>query len=161
MEYNFRKGTSWDHYYLDLAMVVATKSKDPSTKCSAICVSQDNSTLSTGFNGFPRGVNEDIPERWERPVKYEFIEHGERNCIHNAARQGISLSGSKMYLNYRPECCADCTKAIIQAGIVEVIGPPIAFPGKGKGTSYDANMDMFEEAGVILTVIEDYILSNE
>lgn len=160
MKHNIKAiGTSWDHYYLDLAKVVATKSKDPSTKCSAICVTQDNSTLSTGFNGFPRGVNEDIPERWERPLKYDFVAHGERNAIDNAARVGISLRGAKMYLNYRPECCTECTKAIIQAGITEVIGPPTPFPGKGKGTNYDlygANFEMMEEAGIMLTVIGDY-----
>ena len=153
------EASSWDRYFIKMAQLVASKSKDPSTKCGAVIVGEDNEVLSTGFNGFPRGVDESIESRWNiRPDKYEWVEHGERNAIYNAARAGISCRGARMYLNYRPECCSDCTRGIIQAGITTVIGPNIPFPGKGKGEHYDvagANMTMFKEAGTIIVVTLD------
>jgi dCMP deaminase len=153
-----RRASSWDEYFVKMAQLAASKSKDQSTKCGAIIVGPDNEVVSTGFNGFPRNVNEDIEDRWERPQKYEWTEHGERNAIFNAARVGVSTRGCKMYMNYQVECCSDCTRAIIQAGIVEVIGPNIKFPGKGKGTHYDAcgvNHIMLDEAEIkVVTVVD-------
>jgi len=154
--YDYRVGSDWDHYFLEMVKLVASKSRDPSTKCGAVIVSQDHSVLSTGYNGFPRGVNY-TEERLERPLKYEFIEHGERNAILNAARHGVALAGTKMYLNFRPECCTDCTKAVIQSGITEVIGPNIPFPGNKDKWKIGPNIEMMQEAGVILTVIEDNV----
>lgn len=116
---------SWDEYFCGMAMVVKQKSKDPSTKVGAIIVNTDNSILSTGFNGFPRGIDEVPAERWERPIKYSYVEHAERNAIYDAARRGISVKGSRLYLaGLGPPTlpCIDCAKAIIQSGIVEVIG---------------------------------------
>jgi dCMP deaminase len=89
-----------------------------------------------------RGIDSDpdeVPERWSRDggVKYEWVEHGERNAIYNAARNGVSVRGATMYLNYAVECCCDCTRAIIQSGIKRVVGPDRSFPGKGNGTSYN------------------------
>lgn len=114
-----------------MAELVSTKSKDPSTKVGVVIVGADNEILSTGFNGFPRGVDETIPERWERPAKYMFIEHAERNAIHNAARNGIVLKGSTMYTNFIGCPCTECTKAIIQSGIKKIVGNGQAFNGKG------------------------------
>ena len=152
--YTYRPATEWDQYFIDMVTLVASKSRDPSTKCGAVIVSDDNAVLSTGYNGFPRGV-EYKSERLQRPLKYEFIEHGERNAILNAARHGIGLLGTKMYLNFRPECCVDCTKAVIQSGITEVIGPNIPFPGSPDKWKLGTNIIMMQEAGVQLTVIED------
>ena len=151
--YNYRPATEWDTYFVGMVKLVAEKSRDPSTKCGAVIVSADNAVLSTGYNGFPRGVNYS-EERLERPLKYEFIEHGERNAILNAARHGIALLGTKMYLNFRPECCTDCTKAIIQSGITEVIGPDIPFPGNPSKWQIGTNITMMQEAGVTLTVVQ-------
>jgi len=122
---------SWDKYFIKMAQLVSTKSKDPSTKVGAVIVGEDNEVLSTGFNGFPRGVDEGSVTRWERPVKYKYVEHAERNAIYNAARQGIRLKGARMYLNWEPCPCVECTKAVIQSGIAQVIGPNKKFPGKG------------------------------
>jgi dCMP deaminase len=122
---------NWHKYFIKMAGLVATKSKDPSTQVGAVIVGEDNEVLSTGFNGFPRGVDENAVTRWRRPDKYKFVEHAERNAVYNAARQGIRLKGSRMYLNWEPCPCVECTKAIIQAGIVHVIGPNKKFPGKG------------------------------
>lgn len=66
---------NWDEYFCKLAEHVKEKSKDRSTKCGCVIASPDHSVLSVGFNGFPRGVNDDIESRHERPVKYSYTEH--------------------------------------------------------------------------------------
>ena len=147
-----KEPNSWDIYFIDMAEFVASKSKDNSTKVGAVVVGPDNEILSTGFNGFPRGVEEVLyPERWERPQKYEWVIHAEANAIANAARVGISLKGSRLYVNYKMAPCSDCAALIIQAGIKEILGPRTPFPGVGNGTSYHVggiSEEMFNEAKI-------------
>jgi dCMP deaminase len=115
----------WDSYFLDIANTVREKSKDPSTKVGVVIVGPDKQIVSTGFNGFPRAVNESSSERWERPTKYDYVEHAERNAIYNAARHGIALRGCMLYMvGLGPPTipCFDCARAIIQSGITLVIG---------------------------------------
>jgi len=147
---------NWDKFFIEMAMLVSTKSKDPSTKVGCVIVGDDNAVLSIGFNGFPRGVREDVPiDRWDRPQKYSWIEHAERNAIFNAARHGIKLAGARAYLNWEPHPCADCSRALIQSGIVEIIGPDIPFGGAGNGTHYDTSLadEMCGEAGVKIRTV--------
>jgi dCMP deaminase len=141
---------SWDELFILQANLIAQKSKDPSTKVGCVIVSDDNAILSMGFNGFPRHVNEHAEERWKRPEKYFWVEHAERNAIYNAARHGINLNGARAYLNWEPKPCADCTRALIQVGIREIIGPNRVFSGKGAGKHYsiDHAEQMLYEAGV-------------
>jgi len=108
----------WNKYFIEMIEYVASKSKDRSTKVGAIITDQDNIIVATGFNGFPRGVDDDMSQRHERPAKYSFTEHAERNAIYAAARKGITLSGCKIYISWFP--CCDCARGIIQSGIVEV-----------------------------------------
>jgi len=111
---------NWNDYFLRMADLVAEKSKDRSTKVGAVIVGPDHEVRSTGYNGFPRGVCDDVDERHERPAKYMWTEHAERNAIYNAARCGTSTHGATMHLNcWFP--CADCARAVIQAGIVRVV----------------------------------------
>ena len=116
----------WDIYFLNIAEVVRTKSKDPNTQIGAVIVGPEHQIISTGFNGFPRGVDEeDYPSRWERPLKYKFIEHAERNAIYNSARHGVALRDCTLYLvGMGPPTlpCTDCARAIIQSGITCVTG---------------------------------------
>lgn len=150
------KQEKWHRRYILLAEHVAQWSEDQGTKVGAVIVGPDNRVVSLGYNGFPSGVV-DLPERHERPLKYEFTEHAERNAIHNAK---LIPEGSKLYMNYDPCPCAECTKAVIQNGLVEIIGPDRPFPGKGAGTHYHVDKDspaaaMLREAGVRQTVIGD------
>jgi dCMP deaminase len=177
--------SKWAQRFIQMAEHVSQWSKDPSTRCGAVIVGDDNEVLATGYNGFPRGVEEEetycvtdgtqvyvgdndhdpensgwidnvweatrLNKRWERPEKYEWVEHAERNAIYNAARSGVRTKGATMYLNYAVECCAGCTRAIIQSGIRRVVGPRRPFPGSGKGTHYSktsANHVMMSEAGI-------------
>jgi dCMP deaminase len=148
---------SWDELFILQAALISQKSKDPSTKVGCVIVNDDNVILSTGFNGFPRGIDEvQNTSRWKRPEKYHWVEHAERNAIFNAARVGVSLNGAKAYLNWEPKPCSDCTRAIIQAGIKEVIGPDRIWKGVGAGKHYsiDYAVDMLREAGVKVTYID-------
>lgn len=145
-----RDALSWDELFILQASLIAQKSKDPSTKVGCVIVSDDNAILSMGFNGFPRRIDESLEDRWKRPEKYYWVEHAERNAIYNAAKHGIKLNGARAYLNWEPKPCADCTRALIQVGIKEIIGPNRKFSGKGAGKHYsiDHAEQMLYEAGV-------------
>ena len=110
---------NWEEYFFAMAKLAASKSKYRSSKVGCVIVGPDNEVRSMGFNGFPRGINDDIDERHERPIKYSYTEHAERNALYNACRVGIPLKGCRMYASWR--LCIDCARGIIQAGIVEVI----------------------------------------
>lgn len=111
---------SWDERWMDLAQLVASWSKDRSRKVGAVIVDARNVLIAVGWNGFPRGLDDDTPLRHERPAKYQWTEHAERNAVYNAAAKGISTAGCRMYLPWYP--CADCARAVIQAGITDLIG---------------------------------------
>lgn len=147
---------NWDELFIRQAMLISEKSKDPSTKVGCVIVGDGNVILSMGFNGFPRQVDEKIKARWERPEKYIWTEHAERNAIFNAAKHGIRLEGARAYLNWEPTPCSDCSRALIQAGIKELVGLNKPFPGKGAGVHYHINYAeaMLEEAGVIRRMVD-------
>ena len=109
---------NWDQYFMTMSVLAATRSTDESTHAGTVIVRQDNSVVTTGYNGPVRGMDiDDIPKT--RPEKYFYTEHSERNAIYTAARHGTDLNGCKLYVNFLP--CADCARAIVQAGIIEVI----------------------------------------
>lgn len=119
IDFKCRFNEEWVSYFMNIARVVATKSKDPNTKVG--CVVVDTTTkriMATGYNGFPPGVNED-KSRWERPTKYDFVTHAEQNCIAAAARFGIGLTGATMFVTLHP--CVDCAKLIASAGISNIV----------------------------------------
>jgi dCMP deaminase len=121
VSYLLRHNTSrsWDWYFAEIAEVVSSRSRDPSTRVGAVIV-KDRAIISTGYNGFPRGVNDNVPERYDRPEKYWWTVHAEENSIFNAGRSGISTAGATMYVvPLHP--CVDCAKAIVQSGIREVV----------------------------------------
>jgi len=109
----------WDQLFMTMAYLVATKSKDRSTHIGAVVIGPAKEVRSTGYNSFPRGINDNVPERQERPEKYFWFEHAERNSIYNATLSGVSLNGCIMYTNGIP--CMDCARAIVQSGIKEVV----------------------------------------
>ncbi len=100
-----------------------------------------------GANHFPDGVV-DSPDRWERPIKYSFVEHAERMAIYNAAFNGIPTDGAKLYCPWF--ACADCARAIICAGIREVIGLQSYYADKSAHWDESIKLAniMLDEAGV-------------
>lgn len=135
--------SSWEEYFIRMAELVASRSKDPSTKVGCVVVSYDNTVLSTGYNGLPRGVL-DLPERMERPVKYLWTAHAEENAVAQAARNGISLDGATAYVTHSP--CCRCARALIQAGILHIVVAPgqTSMPQE----EFDVAAQMFAEVGI-------------
>lgn len=149
---------NWDEHYIDLVHTVRKKSKDRSTKVGAIIVNEFNEQVSTGFNGFPRGIDDGNEAYHERPLKYDMTEHAERNAIYQAAAGRGGTRGSRMYLGFNPNhaICTDCARAIIQAGIVEIIGPyNVKFAGKGAQWVHNCTVayHMLKEARIKLRTI--------
>lgn len=111
-----------DLYFMNLCFEVNRRSPDPSSKCGCVIVDSRGGILSTGYNGPVRNSNDaEIPT--ERPQKYYFYEHGERNGIFNAAALGIPLEGSTFYVTGFP--CYDCLRGIIQVGAHRLIWGPL------------------------------------
>lgn len=161
--------------YLKKAYEYAAKhSTDPSTQNGAVIVSKvivgqrtapDNVyiqqeiptyvEIGIGANHFPEGVEEKL-ERWERPAKYQWVEHAERNAIYDAARKGQSTLGATMYVPWF--ACADCGRGIIQAGIKEVVGhdSPLHKTNANWKQSIEVADQMFREAGIKFRRIEGH-----
>lgn len=140
---------NWDEYFMSVALLAAMRSKDPNTQVGACIVGDDNRIISTGYNGFPRGCSDDeFP--WDRDgeeTKYPYVVHAELNAILNAG--GRSLAGARVYVGLFP--CNECAKAIIQAGIKEVI----YLSDKYAGTpANNASKRMLRAAKVKLTRFE-------
>ena len=139
---------TWDQYFMGIAELSAMRSKDPNTQVGACIVSQDNKILSMGYNGFPRGCDDDeFP--WNREgdlydSKYAYVTHSELNAILNY--RGGSLEGTKIYVTLFP--CNECAKAIIQSGIAEIVYADDKYNGT-PGTL--ASRRMLRAAGVKLT----------
>lgn len=142
---------NWNEYFRGIAHQVKLKSKDIRTQIGAVIVGSDNEIVSTGYNSFPRGIDDEVTERQERPEKYYWFEHAERNAIYNAARIGVSTKGCTMYLTCGIPC-ADCCRGIINAGISKIV---LEGDGHGAlGTKWDESakrsLQMFNETGVII-----------
>jgi dCMP deaminase len=141
---------NWDEYFINIAEQVKLKSKDNNTKIGVVLVGKNNEIVSTGYNSFPRGINDDVVERQQKPEKYFWFEHAERNCIYNAARIGVSTLGTTMYMTCGISC-ADCARAIISAGVEKIV----LRSGKGAMSpkwqeSAERSNQMFKEAGIIV-----------
>lgn len=147
---------SWARYFRGIAGHVRSKSKDKYTQIGAVIVGEDNEIVSTGYNSFPRGIDDTVSERQERPEKYYWFEHAERNAIYNAARIGVSTKGCTMYLTCGIPC-ADCARGIINAGIKAIYVEQFGQDG-AKGTQWEESIKrsiiMFNEAGVKVNYYE-------
>lgn len=139
---------SWEEYFMGIAILSARRSKDPGTQVGACIVNSENRIVSVGYNGMPHGCNDDVYP-WEREgnmldTKYAFVCHAELNAILNSAVG--DLRGCRVYTTLFP--CNECTKAIIQKGISEII----YLCDKYSDTdSVRASKKMLESAGVKYT----------
>ncbi|MBS1722854.1 MAG: dCMP deaminase family protein [Armatimonadetes bacterium] len=149
---------------MSMAYLFAMRSSDTSTQVGCVIVDASHTVVSLGYNGWPRGVEPFEPgdPRWDRPGKYLWMEHAERNAIYNAGRTGASLSGSTFYVTLFP--CADCARGIVQVGAKEVVYHTVSTELMTKATShswdesYQASLKMFEEAGVVVRGWSDQVL---
>lgn len=136
---------SWDEYFMGIALLSAMRSKDPNTKVGACIVDDDNKVVSIGYNGMPRKIDESKIS-WNKgeglDSKYLYVCHAEFNAILNT-RNGSSLKGCTLYVTLFP--CNECTKAIIQTGIKEVVYLDNKYEDQ---TTTKASRLMLELAGV-------------
>jgi dCMP deaminase len=132
--------TDWHKRFLDLCEHVATWSKDPSTKLGSVIVDDKKRIVSVGYNGFPRGVNDRYDRYDDRPTKYLFVAHAERNALDNAP---MMVDNCTMYVTLLP--CNECAKSIIQKGITTVVTYP---PEREDVFNWNITLTMFDEAGV-------------
>ncbi len=145
---------SWDEYFMGVALLSAKRSKDPSTQVGACIVSNKNKIVGAGYNGLPIGCDDDeFP--WEKQgefldTKYPYICHAELNAILNNI--GMDLKGCKIYTALFP--CNECSKAIIQSGITEVI----YLSDKYEGTDiFKASKFMLDKAAVKYRKVESKV----
>ncbi len=149
---------NWVSYYKQLANTVKLKSKDKYTQIGAVIVGKDGEIVSTGYNSFPRGLDDGLDFRQERPEKYYWFEHAERNAIYNAARIGVSTKGTTMYLSCGLPC-ADCARGIINSGITRIFCERVdVTKGEMWKESQERSWDMFMETGVKVCFYDDHII---
>ena len=112
---------SWKEYFMNIAIIASKRSKDLNTQVGACVIDKNNRIISTGYNGFINGCNnDDFPQGREGKwidTKYPFVVHAEQNCILNS--HGIPLQGCIMYVTLFP--CNECAKFIVQSGIKHII----------------------------------------
>ena len=111
----------FEKYFMRVAEATAALSKDPSTKIGTCIVGSGNEILSTGYNGFPRGMKDDSDLYLNRKFKLRHSVHAEMNALLNAARNGTQVKGATLYCTHAP--CQQCAAALIQAGVVKVVFP--------------------------------------
>lgn len=142
MKYEF---DDWDNYFFRIASTVSSKSKDPSTKVGAVIVHPDTKRIiSTGYNGFPRGISDD-DRLLDREKKYTLIIHAEVNAIVFAQ---CDLQGMSIYCTQLP--CSACAKVIIQSGIRRVYAPDGVSNDflERWDASFRDSISLFKESGV-------------
>lgn len=107
----------WDHTFLLEALLASYRSHDANTQCGCVIV-KDNTILSSGYNGFIRGIDDGVLPN-TRPFKYPFFLHSELNAVLNCAKQGKSTLGATAYITTKP--CLQCFQMLWQAGIVRIV----------------------------------------
>lgn len=136
---------SWEEYFMSIAILSAKRSKDPSTQVGACIVNDNNRIVSVGYNGFPRGCSDDVFP-WTKgddvnDSKYLYVTHAELNAILNC--RWTNFEDTTIYVTHFP--CNECSKAIIQSGIKEVI---YMYDKNNGRKDIVASKRMFDAAGV-------------
>jgi len=133
----------WDKRFMELAKMAATWSKDRSTGVGAVIVNDKKKVLSIAYNGFPRGVNDDVEERHSRPIKDYYVVHAERNALDEAE---TSLEGATIYCTFFT--CATCAHGIIQKGLKKVVAPEPDWNAERYAETQKHALQMYKEAGI-------------
>jgi dCMP deaminase len=145
-----QNGEKWDKRFMRLAQLIASWSKDPSTKVGVVVIGPDHEVRSTGYNGPPRLVDDEGIETWDREYKLRHTAHAELNAVCNAARVGVPLTDCTMYATMPP--CSGCACAIIQAGIKRVVALDVDIPDRWVA-DIRAGSEMMEQAFVRTTAL--------
>jgi dCMP deaminase len=141
--------TKWDNRFIELAKLVGSWSKDPSTQVGAVIVDDDHVVVSLGYNGFPRGVEDSEERLIDRDKKYDIIVHAEANALMFAK---TSLEGCTLY-TWPFEPCSRCAGLIIQSGITRVVS--VVQNDERWKKNFMVARQLFNEAGIILEWINE------
>lgn len=113
-----KERVSWEQYFMNIAKEVATRSTCDRKHVGAVIV-RGKTILSTGYNGSIKGLDhcDDIGHEMENTHCIRTI-HAEANAIVQAARHGIRIEDSEIFVTASP--CYDCFKMIANVGINKV-----------------------------------------
>lgn len=143
---------SWDKYFMGVAILSSKRSKDPSTQVGACIVNQDKRIIGIGYNGFPKGCDDDVFP-WGKTssdlleTKYPYVVHAETNALLNTTS---STKNATLYVTLFP--CNECAKLIIQSGISHII----YMSDKNRGTTSElASKRMLDAAGITYNKMEE------
>jgi dCMP deaminase len=144
---NSIKITKWDYRFLDLAELISSWSKDPSTKVGSV-ITKNNRVISLGYNGFPCQIDDD-QRLQNREEKYKIIIHAEQNAMLFAKGD---LEGCTIY-TYPFMPCSTCASIIIQSGIKRVVSYKNV-PARWK-ENFDLSLKIFLESGVEVVLYDN------
>ncbi len=141
----------WDHYFMEMAEVVAKRSTCLRRQVGAVLV-KDRRVLTSGYNGAPSGMAHcaetgclrqqlNVPSGQQHEMCRGL--HAEQNAIIQAALHGISIKDSMLYVTHQP--CVICGKMMINAGVKTVIMKD-AYPD-------ELSEKMLREAGITLQLL--------
>jgi dCMP deaminase len=135
----------WDLRFLRLAREIGTWSKDPGTKVGAVIVDPERHIVSTGYNGFPKGLDDDPRDYLDRDLKLNRILHAEMNSLLRAHRD---LSGHTLY-TYPLMSCVRCAVHVIQSGVSRCVSVELEGGAKERwGSSVEQSLNLFAAAGI-------------
>lgn len=129
-------------------------SKDPAKKVCALFIAPETyQILSAGYNGMPRGIDEKIESRWERPIKYKYVVHAETNGIYNSSLNGVSLNNSICVVTMFP--CSNCAKALIQVGVKKIITNEPNLDHERWGEDFKYSLELLNEVHMEMIYINN------
>jgi dCMP deaminase len=131
---------SWDGLWIEMAKLISRRSKDPNTQVGAVVVSPDNKRIAVGYNGFPAG-QEETPELWESPTKYDHVVHAEMNALLHA---NTDTTGWTLYVTHPP--CNRCAPLVMNAGIKRIVYSFL--PNKKSVFEFRQTFEKYEKAGI-------------
>ena len=141
-------GQKWDSRFLDLAKLVSTWSKDPSTKVGAVITDDNNRVISLGYNGFPKNI-QDNDRLFDRETKYNIVVHAEANALMFASK---SVKGCTLYTwPFQP--CSKCAALIIQSGITRVV--TVVQNDDRWEKNFTISRSLFKESGIRLEYVHE------
>jgi dCMP deaminase len=142
--------SKWDKRFMDMAKMVATWSKDKGTGVGAVIVDDDKKVVSLGYNGFPRGINDDVACRHDSPEKHHWTIHAERSAILEA---DIPLKGMTLYCTFFT--CSICAQEITQKGFKRVVAPEPDWNHPRYGEGQKIALEMYKEKGIEVTFYKE------
>lgn len=130
-----------DKRYLRMARIWSENSYCKRRQVGALIV-KDKSIISDGYNGTPSGFENLCEDENDRTKPY--VLHAEANAITKVAKSGNSSDGATLYVTASP--CIECSKLIIQAGIIRVVYSELYRCNDG--------IELLEKAGVQVDFVE-------